>query len=459
MKQGRIFVLSFAVTLFSCAGSALAQSIITFAGTGYGAGTGTGSHTGDGGSCANATFFYPTGVASNGYSNLYVADQNNHVVRKINYTGTITTYAGTGTAGNSGDGLLAVNAKLNKPFGVAVDRNENVYVADYYSNVVRKINTSGVIVTIAGTGVAGYSGDNSFGVVAKLNAPYGVAVDADGNVYIADAGNNVIRKVDALGTITTVAGNGFGAGLGFGHGAYTGDGDMATNASLNYPEGVTIDNYGDLYIADANNNVVRKVNNHDGTISTVAGTGVSGLSGNGGPAVAAKLNFPAGVFADGHGNLYVADQGNNAVRKIDPSGTISALAGTGASGYSGDGGYASKALLNAPTSIAVDGSGLIYIADYANNVIRLVGYPVSVNSVDPSASANIFPNPSNGTFSVKLPTGCTTATILIEDLAGRNVETRTTNQTTENFSNIAPGAYFVKIVAGDRVFRDKIVVW
>jgi hypothetical protein len=451
--------LSLLVVVFAC--SANAQSIITYAGTGYGAGTGTGSHTGDGGAAATATFYKPTGVASNGYSNLYVADQANHVVRKIGYTGIITTLAGNDTAGNTGDYGPADKARLNNPVGVAVDAFENVYIADYYSNVVRKVSTSGIITTIAGTGVAGYSGDGGPATSAELYYPYGVAVDGSGNVYIADANNNVIRQVNAAGGITTIAGTGFGAGLGLGHGAYSGDGGAATNARLNFPEGVAVDNYGNVFIADANNHVIRKIST-SGTISTVAGSGVRGYSGDGGAALAASLDFPSGIAADGLGNFFIADQGNNTVRKVNASGVITSYAGNGASGYGGDNGYATSAQLNAPTSVAVDGNGFVYIADHGNNVIRLVAYPVSINAVPGNnAALNVYPNPSNGEFTLELPKTGNVATVTISDVLGRTVETKSidnTKQSTVIFSHMPVGSYVVKVISGDKTFREKIVV-
>lgn len=438
-----------------------AQSIITFAGTGYGATTGTGNYTGDGGAADAATFYHPAGIASDGYSNLYIADQLNHVVRKINYTGTITTVAGSGTAGNSGDLGNASLARLSDPTGVAVDGAENVYIADYSSNVVRKVNSAGVITTVAGTGAAGYSGDGGPAVAAKLNAPYSVALDAAGNLYIADANNNVIRKVDASGVITTIAGNGFGAGLGLGHGGNSGDGGIATNAQLNFPRGVAVDNSGNVYIADAVNNVIREVNTSN-IISTVAGNGRAGNSGDGGNAVAASLNAPAGVAVNSHGDIYISDQGNNVVRKVNSSGVISAFAGMGTPGYSGDGGPAPLAQLNAPTSVAVDGSGFVYIADNGNNVIRLVAYPVSVNSIPGKSTAvQVFPNPSNGSFTIELPQTISTASMSIVDVFGRIIETRTIDnslKSTLTVTDLRAGNYFLKFVSADNTFRETVVV-
>ena len=216
-------------------------------------------------------------------------------------TGIITTIAGNGIAGYSGDGGLATNAELNNPYGVAVDSNGNIYIADTNNNRIRKVNsTTGIITTIAGNGTAGYSGDGGLATNAELYYPYGVAVDSNGNIYIADTYNNRIRKVNSTtGIITTIAGNGTAG--------YSGDGGPATNAQLNYPYGVAVDSSGNIYIADTDNNRIRKVNSTTGIITTIAGNGNPGYSGDGGPATNAELYDPSGVAVDSNGNIYIAD--------------------------------------------------------------------------------------------------------------------------------------------------------
>ena len=272
---------------------------------------------------------------------------------------TITTIAGLGTAGVSGDGGQATSAQLNKPRGVAVDAQGNVYVANEDGNRVRKVS-GGVITTVAGTGTLGYSGDGGQATSAQLNGPVGVAVDGQGNLYIADRGNNRIRKVSG-GIITTVAGNGT---MG-----YSGDGGQATSAQVNQPYGIALDAQGNLYIADYQNYRVRKVSG--GIISTVAGTGTAGFSGDGGQATSAQLKGPLGVSVDAQGNLYIADVNDYRVRKVS-GGIISTVAGNGTLGFSGDGGQATSAQLNAPADVTVDRAGNLYIADYVNNRIRVV---------------------------------------------------------------------------------------
>ena len=327
------------------------------------AGTGTVGFSGDGGPATSAELNDPYGVAVDGSGNLYIADTQNNRVRKVDGSGTITTVAGTGTAGFSGDGGPATSAAALRSPGVAVDGSGNLYIADYANSRVRKVDGSGTITTVAGTGTAGFSGDGGPATSAELDHPVGVAVDGSGNLYIADYDNNVVRKVNGSGTITTIAGTGtFG---------FSGDGGPATSAELSSTAGVALDGSGNLYIADEDNSRVRKVDG-SGTITTVAGTGTAGFSGDGGPATSAELNFPGGVAVDGSGNLYIADAINHRVRKVDGSGTITTVAGTGTFGFSGDGGPATSAELNDPDGVAVDGSGNLYIADFDNSRVRKV---------------------------------------------------------------------------------------
>ncbi len=340
------------------------------------AGNGEGSYNGDGGAAAGAELYDPTSVAVDAAGDLFIADSNNNVVRKVNAsTGLITTVAGNGAWGYGGDGAAATSAQVDDPMGIAVDAAGNIYIADSGNNVVRKIDPAGTITTIAGDFAlgAGYSGDGSAATAGQLDAPTGLAVDGD-FLFIADTGNNVVRRVDlSTGIITTVAGN---DALGSG---YSGDGQAATGAQLDAPTGIAVNASGDLYIADSGNNVVREVNT-SGTITTVAGNYAlgSGYSGDGHAATAAQLNVPNSVAVDAAGNLYIADSGNNVVRRVDASGTITTFAGSyGLSpGYSGDGGPATECQLYFPTAVAVDGLGNVFVADSVNNVVRKVNPPL-----------------------------------------------------------------------------------
>src|ERR1022692_533431 len=331
---------------------AAATGIITTVAGNHAAG-----YTGDGGPATAAALGVITGVAVDGSSNFYILSPNSNAIRKVAAaTGIITTVAGNYAAGYSGDGGPATSAQIVAT-GLAVDGSGDIYIADDKDNVIRKVAAAaGVITTVAGNGAAGYSGDGGPATSAKLDQPYAVAVDGPGNIYIADTANNVIRKVAAAtGIITTVAGNGAAY--------YSGDGGPATNAQLVYPPGVAVDGSGNLYISDLSN-VVRKVAAATGIITTVAGNGAAGYSGDGGPAFSAGLSGPQGVAVDGSGNLFVADTGNAVMRKVAAAtGIVTTVAGNGTAGYAGNGGAAIKAKLSGPSGVAVDGAGNLYIAD------------------------------------------------------------------------------------------------
>ncbi len=325
------------------------------------AGNGIQDFTGDGGPATSARLKYPWSVAVDSAGNLYIADTFNHRIRKVDPDGTITTVAGNGSVGFSGDGGPATSARLKFPWGVAVDSAGNLYVPDSYHHRIRKVDAGGTITTVAGNGVHGFSGDGGPATSASLAKPRGVAVDAAGNLYIADSNNRRIRRVDADGTITTVAGNGMD-----GHG---GDDGPATNASLHPPPAVTVDIAGNLYVVGDHR--VRKVD-AGGTITTVAGNGTRGFSGDGGPATSASLEFPRGLGADGSGNLYIADDLNHRIRKVDASGTITTVAGNGEYSFFGDGGPAVSARVRQPWGLAFDAAGNLYLADAGNERVRKV---------------------------------------------------------------------------------------
>ncbi len=333
------------------------------------AGNGFTGYSGDSGLAPLATLDDPSGVAINAAGDLFIADSGNNVVREVTPAGIITTVAGTGAAGYTGDGGLATAATLNDPTGVAVDAAGDLFIADSGNNVIREVTPAGIITTIAGTGAAGYTGNGGLATNATLNDPTGVALDAKGDLFIADSGNNVIREVSG-GNISTIAGTGTAG--------YTGDGGSATTATLNDPIGVAVDVHGDLFIADSGNNVIREVSG--GTITTVAGSGTAGYTGDGGSATAATLNDPTGVAVDAKGDLFIADAGNNAIREVS-GGTITTVAGTGTLGFTGDGGPATAATLDLPTGLVVSASGELFIADSGNSVVRAVtGATLDVNA-------------------------------------------------------------------------------
>jgi uncharacterized repeat protein (TIGR01451 family) len=328
------------------------------------AGTGVAGYSGDAGQATSAQFHYPLGIAVDGSGNFYVADTGNNAIRKVAANGIVTTVAGTGVEGYSGDGGQARNAQLDQPVGLKLDAAGNLYIADTVNARVRKVATSGVITTVAGNGTADYSGDGGAATSASLYSPVDVAADSSGNLYIADYDSNRIRKVTASGIVTTLAGNG--------NASYSGDGGLATRAQLGQPNGVAVDGSGNLYIVDTTNNAIRKVVN--GVITRVAGdaAGTPGCLGDGGPATSAQLMNPQGAAFDAAGNLYIADWGCSEVRKVATNGAITTVAGTGTAGDSGDGGQATSAQLDWPWSVAVDSAGNLYIADYSRNRVRKV---------------------------------------------------------------------------------------
>jgi sugar lactone lactonase YvrE len=319
-RHGAVWLLAIMMAVALPAGAQQALGTIATV-----AGTGTAGSGGDTQQATAAQLGHPHGVAVDSAGNLYIADLSNNRVRKVAPNGTITTVAGTGTPGDSGDGGPATSAQLNNPSGVAVDSDGNLYIADYRSHRVRKVEPGGTITTVAGTGTSGYGGDGGPATAAQLAFPGGVAVDGDGNLYIADIFNSRVRKVAPGGTITTVAGTG--------DFAYNGDNQPATAAQLNRPYGVAVDGAGNLYIADTSNQRVRKVA-PGGTITTVAGTGTAGYNDDNQQATAAQLNNPHGVAVDGAGNLYIADTINNRVRRVQLAAVI--VAGAFNSNFDGN---------------------------------------------------------------------------------------------------------------------------
>jgi NHL repeat len=273
---------------------------------------------GDGGPATAATLDQPTALARDKAGDVFIADTLDNVVREITPDGVIHLIAGNGTEGNRGEfGGPAVRAELDNPQGVAVNAKGDVFIADTYNNIVREVSPRGLISTVAGNGNPGYRGDNGPAWRAELSFPTGLAVDSLGNLYIADSGNNVVRRVSATGVITTVAGNVAADQASGGLGGFSGDGGPATAARLNAPQGVALDQAGDLFVADTFNNAIREVT-PAGTIATVVNTaGAKGSTGNGGPATAARLNTPFAVSVDNStGDLYVADTSNNKIRVV-----------------------------------------------------------------------------------------------------------------------------------------------
>ncbi len=342
-------------------------------------------YSGDSGPAVSAQLSNPIGVVVDKSGNIFISDQNNNVIREVTTDGNINTVAGTqGAPGYLGDGASAIgaNAELNTPAGIALDSNNNVYIADFNNDVIRKFSVGGNLSTVAGNnllfeegpnGVAsgGFSGDNALAINALLNLPYGVAVDSSGNIYIADTENNRIREVTVSnGNIKTIAGSNTQGSPGTNT-----DVGSALSVHLNYPHSVAVGANGVVYIADTNDHRVLKLSG--GAVTVVAGIGTPGFSGDGGPAAKAQLQYPRGVAVDSLGNVYIADYTNHAIRFVSAvTGDIYTIAGAlcGAagcrSGYSGDGGPGTQAQLYFPSSVAVDASFNVYVSDTQNSVIR-----------------------------------------------------------------------------------------
>jgi len=339
--------------------------------------------------------------------------------------GNIMTVAGTGTGGYSGDGGLSISANIFLPFGVAVDAAGNFYIADTGNNRIRKVSISNyVIKTVAGSGANGFCGDGGPATSACLNQPTSVAVDSNGNLYIADNANSRIRRVDAKShTITTYAGNGTPG--------FCGDGGPATQACLHSPSGVATDSKGNVYVAEEVSCRVRKILASNHTITTVAGDGTIGFSGDGGPAIFAELSGPLGVAVDSSNNIYIADSDNHRIRKVTAGGTISTLAGNGLAQYCGDGGAAKGACLRWPYAVAVDGSGNVFIADSGNDRVRKVdATSKKINTIAGGGTASLgdggpavkaFVNAPRGVAVFSTKAGTTAAHLYIADTSDERI--------------------------------------
>jgi uncharacterized protein (TIGR03437 family) len=392
LKRARAICLAGAASILLPA-FGLAQTPPSFAITTV-AGNATSGFSGDSGVATSAQLAGPFAVAADNAGNLYIADQFNNRIRKVDTSGNISTVAGNGTAGYTGDGAAATSAEISSPGGILLDGSGNLYISDTNNHVVRKVTSSGTISTIAGNYSAGpgYAGDGAVATSAQLYHPSGLAIDSSGNIYIADTGNSAVRVVLPSGNIATVAG--------YGTSGFSGDGGLATSAKLNNPVALALDRSNNLLIADGGNHRIRMVSGN--IISTIAGSSLaSGFSGDGGPATKAKLNTPKGIVTDSAGNLFIVDTFNSRVRVVTPDGNIATVAGNGLPGYGGDTGDATAASLFFPTGIAINASGKIYVADSQNNVIRLLTPTASVSpSITAIQSAGAF-----GAFSSMAPGG------------------------------------------------------
>lgn len=353
----RVFCLFAVIAIMFCPACGIfGQNISTYAGMGLI------GYTGDGGPATNATLDSSTSLTTDIFGNLYINDQRNYCVRKVSPAGIITTIAGTGAKGYNGDNIPATAAKLDDNWAIAVDRKGNLYISDQSNYRIRKVS-GGIITTIAGTGTSGYGGDNGAATAANIGPPFGIATDANGNIFFSDLNNRRIRRVDTFGIITTYAGMGTAGSLG--------DNGPATLARLGSPLGIAADENGNIFVCDGLSNKVRKIT-PSGIITTFAGNGVRGFSGDGLAATLAQLNQPTGIYACRNGDIFITDLQNNRVRKVNNAGNISTIAGSDSYGFSGDGGPAAAAQLNRPIAVTMDETDNIYLSDMINVRIRKI---------------------------------------------------------------------------------------
>ncbi len=400
----------------------------------------TGGYCCDSGLAIHAILNYPFSLRPNSLGDIIFSDAFNQRIRKIDHsTGIITTIAGTGIGGYSGDSGLATNAQLFLPSGIIIDTNDNIYIADAGNMVVRKIDaTTNVITTFAGNGTMGSSGDNGPAINAELNGPGGLCFDKFGNIIIADEHNNKIRKVNInTGVITTIAGTGTQG--------YSGDNDLAINAELNRPGLACVDSAGSIFFSDVYNSVIRKINTSTGIITTIAGNGIAGYFGDNGLATNAEFWLPIGLYIDKQQNIFIADDENGAVRKINAStGIITTIAGIGVPGYSGDNGPATTAQV-IPTDIFFDSAGNMFIADAGNNCIRKVNNALGVTTINLVEEIQLYPNPATVQLTVSSPHAI--KQIDISSLLGQTVYSEECNnkEIQVNISDLPNGVYFLRI--------------
>ena len=425
----------------------------------------TAGYNGDGIAASSAHLFTPAGIAVDHAGNIYVSDADNYRIRKIATDGMISTVAGNGIQGYSGNDGPATAAEIHTPLGLTTDNAGNIYFCDNYNNCVRKVSTDGIITRFAGdTGMAmrGYGADGIPATASKFGQTNYIVADNSGNVYISDylfgtADSSRIRKVDPSGIVTTFAGGGTSSA----------DGIAATAAILNVPSGLAIDGLGNVYVSC--NNTVRRID-ASGIITTVAGPGPASVpfyfTGDGGPATAASINggfgSPDAIATDADGNLYIGDQGHFRIRKVNSYGIISTVAGVGLDGYSGDGGYATYARIGTPLGLAFDRSGNLLMTDYDNNCIRSVTYAVFVpENEHPALGINLFPNPSRGIFTMTIGSNSNTqARITIMDMAGQQVKdfAAATNKPVDVSLDVSTGLYLVVASTAEGKWSRQVVI-
>lgn len=427
MKNALLIILSFVVT------QGFSQYINTIAGNGVH------SFSGDNGLAVEAGIDSPVDVVVDRWRNVYIADANNSRIRKIDTDGIITTVAGNGEIGFSGDGDLAVNAVLGRPCGITADSSGNIYFLDSDNFRIRKIDVAGIITTVAGTGTMGYTGDGGPATQATIGSGNGIASDQAGNIYIATFHFHVIRKIDhQTGIISTIAGTGVAGNFG--------DGGLAVNATFNYPNWVEVDHQGNIYVSDMNNNKIRKITT-DGIIHNVAGSpfGVLGYDGDNGPATEALLHQPQDIAVDQYGNLFISDY--DRIRRVNLEGKIITYAGNGTLGSSGDGWLATYANIGCRAGICVDQNSNLYIAESYTHRIRKVNAYLAETAENKSLEDNIsvYPNPAKDQLTVENNSDEKCIFQLVDAQGTVIIEKDVPDQIQVDISTISSGMYFISL--------------
>jgi sugar lactone lactonase YvrE len=409
------------------------------------AGNGSANYTGDGLQAVNASVGGTGSLTFDRHGNLYIGEWNN-TIRKVTVNGIITTIAGNGTQGFSGDNGPAISAEFHGIGHIAIDTSGNIFIADFYNNRIRKVDAvTGIITTVAGNGAGGYNGDSILATTASLFSPNGLIFDDGNNLYVSDYGNRRVRKINSNGIITTIGGNGALVD--------SGDGGLAVFAGIYTPQGLAIDNNGNLLIAESTK--IRMIDLSTGIITTISGNDTLGFAGDGGPALSAKFSPAVDVTVGDHG-YYISDQGNNRIRFVDNNDVIHTVVGNGIAGYNGDGGIADTSALNSPRGITLDTCGNLYIADNANYRIRKVSfnpncipdtkvfmYNISNNSI------NLYPNPAQNELSITAGNEITAISII--NTLGQKVLSQPCHTTKAgiDISGLHAGLYFVFVSVGD----------
>ena len=434
MRYAYLLLLSLIISLLATT-TGQAQYITTIAGNG------TFGYSGDNGPATDASIKHPRDVAVDDSGNVYIADEVISCIRRIDRNGIITTYAGIGNSnGFSGDNGPATNAQMTYCEGIGVDKKGNLYIADFYNQRIRKVDRSGIITTIAGNGGIGYTGDNGPATNATMHDPNDVACDKWGNVYFTDDLNNCVRKIDTFGVITTIAGTGMEG--------QTGNGGPATAAQISRPLKLDTDTLGNLYFTTGG--MVRKID-LNGIITTISGNGIGGYSGDGGPATAAQTGSE-GIAVAADGEIYVSEANTHCIRKIDNVGIITKVAGTPPiSGFGGDGTPATSAIFSGTFGVAIDKNGDLYIADQGNRRIRKTyQHTVNITATEKPSAVKTYPSPCDGIFQLEFEANANEPMPLtITDLNGRVVwSTYVQPNKTTTINTTLPNGLYLLYIAG-----------